>query len=420
MGVSTANAIPAGTAESKGPGIPPIAKPSVETRNLAMVSQPPILATSLSQLPQREHSTFPTFPPLHHSRHDTVSKSSRTIPLPSIQASYPAYFTASSNTTTCNYASVSNDHTQRGSIANPPTLMESLSTTSINQGVPLSSTHVQHSQQELCLGNRPPCMKVDPPSSLNCAMTGRGGDCCSQEIPSIVHLVAHNDTTGPEQQYHQARLSPKQGEQTSIDKVNTTAKTEPATPPIPVPMRQHWLSLPSATPEQHSSLREGISLQKDDDSVGGNCREIGTQTLYVESVATQTDLDGEERDNPPTSPAIRRLTNVLSSSPSLTKRIVDSTAMSTGDLHTTTPSDTPQANVKPSFRDSLECTPKQDQGSYDGHRAPVDLNQLNSEDVLLEELLTTSFLLNGQGVLAGDLTGSQESTEFRSTSKEAE
>ena len=388
-----------------------------------MVSQPSVTRTPLSQLPTvGAHSN--NFLPL--PRCDVESMSSRVTctEVPSIHASCPAYFTVSSrnpNHTNINFGS---DRTQRGS--NTGTLYPSLSplsTTSIShgQGVPLSSTHVQHySQQECLAGNRHPHVKVDPPSCSD-ATSGPlqcGDECYGREVPTIKHHVTHSAThAGPEKQQHQTRVSQTELEAPTS---SSTTRTEPTTPPLPA--RRHWLSLPSATPEQCSSpcdktKGEGNLFQKEDSSVGGSCREVGTQTLYVESVATQTDLDGEERDNTPTSSAIIGQMNVSSSSPTLTKGSVDSTAMSMGDLHATTPSGTPQPNTKLSITEHTP-RPRPDPSISDSHSVPRDFNQLNSEDVLLEELLTASFLLNGQEALA--VRGQTRSHGSSSTSKDTE
>ena len=410
-----------------------------------MVSQPPAVGIPLSQLPTTGvHSSNTS--PLPQSRGDAESMSSRATctEMPSlVRASYPAYFVASSGNPNRAGVDVDNDHTQRrgSSTTTAPSLMDSLSTTSINhgQGVPLSSTHVQHCSQRECptlAGNRHPQVKVHPPPSTTSASLQSDDECYSRDVhvPSIKHhTLTHMATdTGPEEQQHQARLS--QGELEAVDQVSTsTTRTtpllpmreqpdhEPATPPLPVrqrtkpvtsplPVRQRWLSLPSATPEQQRSSpcvkmeREGTG-----GSVGGSCREIGTQTLYVESVATQTDLDRKERDNPPTSPGTIGRMNVSSSSPTLTKGSVDSTAMSVGELCATAPSHTQQANTNLSIMDGR---PRPGQDISDSHGVPQDFN---SDDVLLEELLTASFLLNGQGALV-----QMRSQGFNSTTKEAE
>ena len=349
------------------------------------------------------HNSTATLP-----QYVTESMSSSGTGFPSsIRASYPAYFTASSRNPNQNSINFNNDHIQRASTAYPPpNLMESLSTTSISQGVPLSSTHVQH--QECQAGNGPLHVKADPPSSNNAMTIQNGGKCYSREVPIVEHHGTHN--TNLEEQQYQVSVPLKGEQEAPADKATTMARTELATPPAPV--RQRWLSLPSATPEQCCSpcdkiKKDGTLFLKQDGSLSGSCREIGTQTLCVESIATQTDR--EEHDNPPTSPEIRGRINVSSSSPTLTKESVDSTAMSVGDLHKTAPSntDTPQAIVN---RYSQE---HQNQGNNDDS---PHLDQSNSE-VLLEELLTASLLLNGQGAVAG---GQTESQGYSSTSKEAE
>lgn len=423
---TTANPLQTAAVQRR-PGVP--TTNTISSRNLPMVSQPSVTRTPLSQLPTV--GVCSNTLPLPWCNTELMSSRVTCTEVPSIHASYPAYFTASSRNPNHTNVNFGNDHTQRGSSTTTvyPSLspMDSLSTTSIShgQGVPLSSTHVQHySQQEECLaGNRHPHIKVDSPSSSD-ATSGplqHGDKCYGREVPTIEHHVTHNATcTGPEKQQHQAGVS--QSELEVPISTSTTCRTEPTTPPLPV--RQHWLSLPSATPEQRSSpcdrkmKREGNLLQKKADSgVGGSCREIGTQTLYVESVSTQTDLDGEKRDQPPTSSAIIGQMNVSSSSPTLTKGSVDSTAMSVGDLHAIAPSDSPQPNTKLSITERTP-RPRPDQGINGSHSAPQDFNQLNSEDTLMEELLTASFLLNSQGALAvGSQAGSHGSS---STSKEAE
>ena len=329
--------------------------------------------------------------------------------------------------------------------------MDSLSTMSIShgQGAPLSSTHVQHytsnySQQEECQAhdNRHPHVKVrvDPPSpSSEATITTHrsgplqhGGEGYGHEVhvPTIkhhmsTHSATHSTCTGPEKQkQHQARASQHEVNNivAPVDQVNTstctTIRPEPTTP-LPIPAMQRWLSLPSATPEQRPSpcnktrrKREVGKEEDEDGSVDGSCREVGTQTMCVESVATQTDLDdggGEVRDNPPpptcTCPAItEQMMSVSSSSPTLTKGIVDSTAMSVGERHTTTPSGgTSQANTKLSV---TERTPRPGQGISDSRRVRQDLN---SDDI--------SFLLNCQGALDG--VGQTGSQEFSSISNEA-
>lgn len=436
-------------------------------RNLPMVSQPPAVITRRTPLSQlhvhvptvgaHSNNTLP-LPRAHCGAESMSSRATCTDQVPSMEASYPAYFTASSrkphSTTQASGGNFGSNHTQssrrrgRGSsitttTAYPPTnpMMDSLSTTSIShgQGAPLSSTrvhaHYSSSQQQKCLacsGHPHVEVEVHPPShaSSNADSTSgplqHGSECYGQEVPTIGHriLLTHNAThigTGTDQQQLQTR-PPRSEPEVLVDQISTstTRTTKPTTPPPSV--RQHWLSLPSATPEQCSSpsdktKREGNSSRKEDGIVGGSCREISTQTLYVESVATQTDLDGKEHDNPPTSPVIVGQTNVSScySPPTLTKGSVDSTAVSMGDLHTTAPSksEIPQANPKLSIIE--HTTPRPAQGISDSHKVPRDFN---SDDVLLNELLTASILLNGQGAyIGGGQTDSQGST---STSKEAE
>jgi hypothetical protein len=82
--------------------------------------------------------------------------------------------------------------------------------------------------------------------------------------------------------------------------------------------------------------------------------------------------------------------------------------MSVGDLHAIAPSDTSQANA--TKLNVAERTPRRDQSISDSHGVRQDFNQLNSDDV--------SFLLNGQGALAGIGVGQTGSQESSSTSKE--
>ena len=404
VGTTTTNPLQT-AAVSTRPGIPSTHVHALPSRNLAVVSQ-----TSVTRIPLSK----PTAAGVHNSstalpQYDESMSSSGTG-LPSIQASYPAYFAASSRNPNHAGINLSSDHTQMGSSTStaypPPNLMESLSTTSISQGVPLSSTHVQHySQQECQDRDRPPHVKADPPSSSNAATihVQNGGKCYNQEEPNIEWHRTQNDT-GPEDQQYQVSVALKCEQEAPADQAAILSKTEQATPPAPV--RQHWLSLPSATPEQHSSPCDKVKR----DGNWGSSREIGTQTLCVESVATQTDR--KEHDSPPTSSTIIEHSCVLSGSPTLTKESVDSTAMSVGDLHTTAPSDIDTSQAK--FKSNLRYSEEHQNQDDSLHLEP------NSEDILLQELLTTSFLLNSQGTCA--LAGGQSDSQgfSSSTSKEAE
>ena len=432
------------------------------SRNLPPMEsrQPPASRTPLLQQPTvGAHSNAL---PLPQACCDSELTSSRVTcaEVPSLCASYPAYFTPSNSSRNSNHSGINfgNHHTQGSGSSTTTTstaypshaMMDSLSTTSISQGqgAPLSSTHVQHytsnysQQQEYQAGgDRHPYIKVhnmDPPSvSSDTTATYRsgalqhGGEGYGHEVhvPTIkhhmstTHSATHSTYTGPEKQQEQVRAS--QHELVApVDQVNTSSTTTRPEPTTPVPLaiappeRQHWLSLPSATPEQRPSpcdktrrKREAEKEEDKDGGVDGSCREIGTQTMCVESVATQTDLNdggGVECDHtrPPTCtcPAVTERMSVSSNSPTLTKGSIDSTAMSVGDLHATTPSGgTSQANTKQSV---TERTPGPGQGISDSHRARQDLN---SDDI--------SFLLNCQGALDG--VGQTGSHEFSSISNEA-
>ena len=283
----------------------------------------------------------------------------------------------------------------------------------------------------------PPSVSSDTAATYRSGPLQHGGEGYGHEIHvpiikqhmSTTHSATHSTYTGPEKQQHWEQVRASQRELVApVDQVNTSTTTTRPEPTTPVPLaiappeRQHWLSLPSATPEQRPSpcdktrrKREAENSKEEDKDGGvdGSCREIGTQTMCVESVATQTDLndgEGEIRDHPPppptsTCPAVTEWMSVSSSSPTLTKGSVDSTAMSVGDLHATAPSGgTSQANTKLSV---TEHTPGPGQGTSDSsHGARQDLN---SDDI--------SFLLNCQGALDG--VGQTGSQEFSSISNEA-
>ena len=415
---NTANQLQTAAA-STGPAEVPFTS-SVPNRNLAveLESQLTSLAMPLSRLPGTQN----TIPPLeHHSQWDTGLMSSRTTGLSSTLASYPACFTNSPK----HRADVRSNHLhpqREGTmVVFPPSpslmVQESLSTTTVSQGngVPLSSTHVQYpsTNHGSTMETSPSRVKADPPKSIGAMSSTRnlqsGGECCGEGASSG---VTHSGR-GLEQH---TQMTPPQTERVPLaDKVINAActRSEPATPPIPIPARRQWLSLPSATPEQRMSscdeTRKDVrSLQMEDGSVGASRRHVGTQTLYVESVATQTDLNGEERDNtPPTGTVPTKY--VLSSSPTLHKGGIDPTALSVGDLYQTAPL---HANAS----DTLEHPPSEQNQTTDKHNCSPQ--KLDSEDDLLKELLAASFLLNSQEALAVGGPSSSHAHTFNGTSKE--
>ena len=320
--------------------------------------------------------------------------------------------TSSALSTSANSTGVGEDQVHRRSRGCSLSLSESLSTTTVDQGMPLSSTQVQHSQQD-----RP--TRVSQTSEVPVEHTVLPPDNGSSHGGSTrLHPSQLNPgRTNPEQ--HQANLL--QGGQTLRDVTNNGGRSEPVSPP---PTTHHWLSLPSATPSQHSphnSRQRDVSLQKKENSTE-SCREIGTQTLYVESIATQTDDGDEDKRLDPTT---KGSMDVPSSSLTATEQSVDSVAMSVGDLRA--PSAMTLGSLdKPHSRDLFEvalnqCHSTELDNAYDGHSGP-DCGRSSEDEILLEELFTAD-LLNTQGTLNGGLqlsSSSRPSADLSTTSKREE
>lgn len=278
----------------------------------------------------------------------------------------------------------------QSSMSHPPSLMESLSVTTVNQGFPLSSTYVHHSQQESRHQQNLPEM----------SLTTRGPkllDGVSLFTPGFVddsshdHKVSHSEGYPAGVTQHAHVLGDRTNHPNMAELLSSP--THAAAPT--------WHSLPSATPDE----RKGIRLMaKEQSCLSESCKEVGTQTLNVDTVATQTDnidkysdhvmkeLDRVTRESVETSP----------STPVLTEKSIASSAMSMGDL-------APSVIRKP--------LPLEHPTEDDNH-SPQELSQSSLDEItLIEELLATSELSSCPAGLSGRLWNSQQSAVISSTSK---
>lgn len=269
-------------------------------------------------------------------------------------------------------------HFGNSEVQYPPSLTESLSTTTVNQGFPLSSTHMQRPQQEC---------RYQPDAVLHSCTHRTSNDDANMFIPGMVLSNSDHNCKESHSGDHQASHDTK----ILGDRANHTNVTASLLTPSQAAMPRS-LSLPSAS--------EGDSLTKKEQSK--RSREVGTQTLNVETVATQTsNMDEYQPDHVINEPdhVTKELLHMSSSQSNPSKKRVHSKAVSAGDpLSTVT--DSPW---------SLGHHTKE---------SPPELIQSDlDEDTSMEDLLTTSDLLNSCLGLSGRLSSSQQPMDFNSTSK---
>lgn len=278
-----------------------------------------------------------------------------------------------------------NSEVQRNSMTYPPSL---LSTTTVNQGFPLSSTHMQCPQQEC--RHQPNSTDADPIVLHDCTCPTSNDD-AKMIIPGVVNNPEH-DHKGSHSRDYQASHRPKiLGDRTN----HTSVAGSLLTPTKAAASR--WLSLPSALPDENSLMQNGQSGRH------GSCVEVGTQTLMVETVGTQTDnMDEHEPEHVIYEPDhVTKEPLHMSCGPSdLPKKGVDSKAVSvTEPLSATTGTFQPLGHTG------------------EGHHDPIGFVQCSDKDTSMEELLATSDLLNNHLGLSVRLSGSQQSVDFISASK---
>ena len=316
-----------------------------------------------------------------------------------MRVAYPTSFTESLSTAT------DKEQAQQRSMIYPQSLTDSFSITTVNQGAPLSSTRVQ---QECQAG---PAFQEACHKALQVS-----GD--SKPTPSWGqgHMTLNN-ASHTEDRTHNLTM-----ETNTRDKTHQVDIAEPVSPPKQASI-QPWLSLPVATPDKTSSHNEKKrEVLFHEEQSGGSRREIGTQTLRVESVSTQT--DNEDKRNL-SNPVIKQTMDAASTSPTPTKGGTEPAAVSVGDmsLPSATADNTPQiessyehtcGQVRTSSRGRQETENRTEGHTY----ATPELSQ--DEVVLVEELLSTSELLSNHSELSGRLRISQRFADLGAGSKRIE
>ena len=281
---------------------------------------------------------------------------------------------------------------ERKNAACDPSYMcvESFSTTSVNHGVPLSSTHMQQSHQ----------VNTHPPASTTHHYPLDSGSTTTQSHHGNRHV-----TKEPGYHFPHAMPAPcpvqsdasllQGGRPQPVDETHSTSAATRAMSTGSQTKGQQWLSLPSATPERFSPLG-GLKKEQRWTESKVCSRETGTQTMSVESVSTQTENRDERRSL--TTPPLGM--NIASDPP---KRHIDSTIMSIGEFTHSQPTQT-----------SKPDSPKHDTKV----RAIGDTpGRPSLDEVLLEELMAHSVPASAQGPLSGKLVASQRSADTGATSK---
>ena len=270
-------------------------------------------------------------------------------------------------------SNVGNSEVLQSGMTYPPSLH---STTTVSQGFPLSSTHMQCPQQEC-----PNSTDADPRMLHNCAGPTLNDD-VNMIIPGVLKNSEHDHEGSLSRESHGAKVV---GDKTNCTSVAGSLLT-PTKAAVP-----RWLSLLPSDTVVDSLKQNGQSRRL------GSSVEVGTQTLNVETVATQTDnMDEHEPDHVTKEPLH------MSCSPSdLPKKSVETMSVSVGEL------------MRPS---SAATGTHQHAGG--GHQDLIGFIQVGSdEDTSMEELLATSDLLNNHLGLSVRLSSSQQSMDFSSASK---
>lgn len=292
---------------------------------------------------------------------------------------------------------------QQWSKTYPPSVTDSLCTTTIEHCAPFSSTHIQNSQLL-------PKKKFQHRDGSTTPIFDGSSHMTSSVLDQLNH-GCHVTCTENESAALKHEVNPL------VDKTNKLTSTLSVSTPPKRTDTQPWLSLPSATPEEHSFHGERTDILFQNKQNEESCREIGTQTPNVESVATQTDIEDKRK---PVVPLIKESVNVSSSSPSLTKsNIATSMAMKVGDQLVTVSSDAAPSEVL------ITSKPGQEDGASDGaasrhQHGDHELSQGSSDETLLIEELRTSLLLNGRSELSGRSGISQTSADLGTSSRKTE